>query len=435
MVPDLSRAGRLGDPPGDERRPEPAAGNCREFIEDLTGHSTARSSANRLNGHRRRRMWYLVYKDDTGRRTRSRGATEGIRRSLKERLLGDASNDPRCRSKSGAVRGAADVSRVPRPGDYAGGGAAAEAAITTGPDGDSAVGPAGPESSAAGPAALQAGTTGLAAAIGPIPGGAGTHAAGRPPGSAGLASNRGAESNADPGRLAKTDCRRKTTAARLRHRAVGDGFGSFAGRGADRVQVLPAVVRAGRGGRNSGRPLVISDRAALAHGTRKKLPDRLEEFLLIRRRVPVSLQRDEELGLLRRPRTAVPLGGTGQHRRRYRASSKRGSAHGRSSLHFPSDCGRRYRAGLKGKRTCAMSGNEVNAPSRISRRAADRVASSTATAPPMDSPTRTISPAGTPSIVREPVRGGFAGRVAAGFARPAAGLPVAGIVVDQDSPA
>lgn len=76
--------------------------SCREFVEDLTGHSTRKvvtptDTATATVPD----MWYLVYKDETGTAHTVKGSTEGIRRSLKERLLGDASNIRACRSKTG----------------------------------------------------------------------------------------------------------------------------------------------------------------------------------------------------------------------------------------------------------------------------------------------------------------------------------------------
>jgi serine/threonine protein kinase len=77
--------------------------SCREFIEDLTGHSTRKimTPAEQQAGGAPQDIWYLIYKDDTGQTHTVKGSTDGIRRSLKERLLGDASNIRACRSKSG----------------------------------------------------------------------------------------------------------------------------------------------------------------------------------------------------------------------------------------------------------------------------------------------------------------------------------------------
>lgn len=74
--------------------------SCREFVEDLTGHSTRKVSAPSIDAQALD-LWYLVYKDDQGTTHTVKGTTDGIRRSLREGLLGDASNVRACRSKSG----------------------------------------------------------------------------------------------------------------------------------------------------------------------------------------------------------------------------------------------------------------------------------------------------------------------------------------------
>jgi serine/threonine protein kinase len=86
-----------------EQRPK----SCREFIEDLTGHSTRRlpptGSSTPLS-----ELWYLVYKDEQGAVHTVKGSMSAIRRSLKEGLLGDASNVRASRLKTGpfeALRG------------------------------------------------------------------------------------------------------------------------------------------------------------------------------------------------------------------------------------------------------------------------------------------------------------------------------------------
>jgi serine/threonine protein kinase len=80
--------------------------SCREFIEDLTGHSTRKITTPSDPGGAapaaaQQDLWYLVYKDEVGSMHTVKGSTEGIRRSLKERLLGDASNVRACRNKAG----------------------------------------------------------------------------------------------------------------------------------------------------------------------------------------------------------------------------------------------------------------------------------------------------------------------------------------------
>jgi serine/threonine protein kinase len=78
------------------RRPR----SCREFVEDLTGHSTRRVSGSNT-GLPVTEVWYLVYKDETGTMHTVKGSMSAIRRSLKDGLLGDAANVRASRSKSG----------------------------------------------------------------------------------------------------------------------------------------------------------------------------------------------------------------------------------------------------------------------------------------------------------------------------------------------
>jgi serine/threonine protein kinase len=82
--------------PNKEQRPT----NCREFVEDLTGHSTKRVALAE-NAPAEQDLWYLVYKDDLGQMHTVKGSTSAIRRSLKEGLLGDASNVRASRAKTG----------------------------------------------------------------------------------------------------------------------------------------------------------------------------------------------------------------------------------------------------------------------------------------------------------------------------------------------
>ncbi len=100
LVPELServdwaiRRAMSADP---EKRPT----TCREFIEDLTGHSTRRlptvdSSVAQQD------LWYLVYKDETGMAHTVKGTVSAVRRSLKDGLLGDAVNVRAARTKAG----------------------------------------------------------------------------------------------------------------------------------------------------------------------------------------------------------------------------------------------------------------------------------------------------------------------------------------------
>jgi serine/threonine protein kinase len=81
-------------------KPECRPASCREFVEDLTGHSTRRlptvDSSTPLA-----ELWYLVYKDETGTAHTVKGTTSAIRKSLKDGLLGDASNVRASRAKTG----------------------------------------------------------------------------------------------------------------------------------------------------------------------------------------------------------------------------------------------------------------------------------------------------------------------------------------------
>ncbi|MFO0930637.1 MAG: serine/threonine-protein kinase [Gemmataceae bacterium] len=80
--------------------PEQRPASCREFIEDLTGHSTRRvptASATGLKAD----LWYLIYRDDEGGTHTVKGTTTAIRRSLKDGLLGDAANVRAGRNKGG----------------------------------------------------------------------------------------------------------------------------------------------------------------------------------------------------------------------------------------------------------------------------------------------------------------------------------------------
>src|SRR5262249_44238724 len=77
-------------------RPTP----CRELVEDLTGHSTRRLPTTDSSAPIAE-LWYLVYRDDEGVTHTVKGTTSAIRRSLREGLLGDASNVRAARSKAG----------------------------------------------------------------------------------------------------------------------------------------------------------------------------------------------------------------------------------------------------------------------------------------------------------------------------------------------
>jgi len=78
-----------------EQRPP----TCREFVEDLTGHSTRKITPSAEIAVRD--VWYLYYTDDDNVSRTVKGTLQGIRRALKEGILGDASNVRAARSKSG----------------------------------------------------------------------------------------------------------------------------------------------------------------------------------------------------------------------------------------------------------------------------------------------------------------------------------------------
>jgi serine/threonine protein kinase len=102
IVPSLSErvdwAIRRAMSPNKEQRPN----TCREFVEDLTGHSTRKPATdNPAIAAVDQDLWYLVYKDEEGAMHTVKGSTTAIRRSLKEGLLGDASNVRASRAKTG----------------------------------------------------------------------------------------------------------------------------------------------------------------------------------------------------------------------------------------------------------------------------------------------------------------------------------------------
>jgi serine/threonine protein kinase len=74
--------------------------NAREFVEDLTGRSTRKATMMDLPV-KPHEFWYLVYRDEEEEIHTVKGTVPAIRRSLKEGLLGDASNVRASRSKQG----------------------------------------------------------------------------------------------------------------------------------------------------------------------------------------------------------------------------------------------------------------------------------------------------------------------------------------------
>ncbi len=98
---------------------------CREFVEDLTGHSTRRVPTTENSSPQE--LWYLVYKDEEGTPHTVKGVSTAIRRSLKEGLMGDASNVRAARKKQGPFEPLRTypefrdlvVAATPLPGDKA----------------------------------------------------------------------------------------------------------------------------------------------------------------------------------------------------------------------------------------------------------------------------------------------------------------------------
>jgi serine/threonine protein kinase len=86
-----------------ERRPA----NCKEFVEDLIGQQLRAPSAPAPQGvdSAIQEVWYLVYKDEEGESHTVKGTSDGIRRALRDSLLGDAYNIKACRHKQGPFLG------------------------------------------------------------------------------------------------------------------------------------------------------------------------------------------------------------------------------------------------------------------------------------------------------------------------------------------
>ena len=75
--------------------------SCREFVEDLTGHSTRRMPTTENNAVARRACGIWSTRTRRANKHTVKGSTSAIRRSLKEGLLGDAGNVRASRSKAG----------------------------------------------------------------------------------------------------------------------------------------------------------------------------------------------------------------------------------------------------------------------------------------------------------------------------------------------
>ena len=80
--------------------PNLRASSCRDFVDDLTGAVARRLSSDEEVGQTTE-WWHMVYTDEEGHVQNVKGSRMGIRRSLKENLLGDASNIRVSRNKEG----------------------------------------------------------------------------------------------------------------------------------------------------------------------------------------------------------------------------------------------------------------------------------------------------------------------------------------------
>ena len=100
LVPELSErvdwAIRRAMHPDPEQRPA----SCREFVEDVTGHSSKKMrSADGITPGAD--LWYVVYKDAAGTTHTVKGSTAAIRRGLREQALGELATIRTCRTKQG----------------------------------------------------------------------------------------------------------------------------------------------------------------------------------------------------------------------------------------------------------------------------------------------------------------------------------------------
>jgi eukaryotic-like serine/threonine-protein kinase len=81
-----------------DRRPT----SCREFLEDLTGQSRTTPAQTGVPAATTTvDLWYLVYKDELGATHTVKGTTDGIRKALRDELLGDTTAILVSRSKTG----------------------------------------------------------------------------------------------------------------------------------------------------------------------------------------------------------------------------------------------------------------------------------------------------------------------------------------------
>jgi serine/threonine protein kinase len=75
--------------------------SCREFLQDLTGQSTPAAAPAPAPAAAAADVWYLVYRDENNNPHTVKGSTDGIRKALRDRLLGDPSGVVVSRQKNG----------------------------------------------------------------------------------------------------------------------------------------------------------------------------------------------------------------------------------------------------------------------------------------------------------------------------------------------
>jgi serine/threonine protein kinase len=84
--------------------PSQRPSSCREFVEDLTGQGQSRTTPTATAPPPpppTADVWYLVYRDENNQPHTVKGSTEGIRKALRDRLLGDPSGILVSRAKNG----------------------------------------------------------------------------------------------------------------------------------------------------------------------------------------------------------------------------------------------------------------------------------------------------------------------------------------------
>jgi serine/threonine protein kinase len=100
LVPDLSERVDWAIRRAMSANPEMRPVSCREFVEDLTGHTTRRLSGGDATAVAQE-VWYARYRDEQDESHLVKGTITSIRRNAKEGLLGDINAVVAARTKSG----------------------------------------------------------------------------------------------------------------------------------------------------------------------------------------------------------------------------------------------------------------------------------------------------------------------------------------------